>query len=176
MEIEKKQSNHFIVIAAVVIIIIAAVLCIFVFNGNDSGKSPEACVTAFCQSVLPDYNKSKLIQSVGEKAFPERFNDGGYFEERLSRSKQSIEFYYGENFKCELDDFSLIPEDDSQKNAILKEYENYSLSIEDAVIVKFKITLSGDGKENSRYEKIRAIKIKNLWYVYDYDAYWFAFM
>ena len=171
----KPKATAFIIITVAVLLVIAAAA--FVLSNGRSRFSPEKTVRFFYNSLLPNYNESELKSAVGGGVFDTRFDDDGYFADRLSRVAEQIRFYYGNEFKSELSDFSSVEVKSRDFSAVNTEYKSkYSLEADEILEITFKITLSGSGNVNSRYESVKVIRINGTWYVYDYDAYWFPFM
>ena len=172
----KTKKIIIILIAAVVILSVAAVIfCVFLHN--EENNSPENAAKKFHDSLLPDYNAEKLEESVGSQVYKIRFDDDGYFVDRYERTRKQIVYYYGEDFTSSLSDFVVSDIGDAEKASIEKDYSSkYSLTIDEAKRVTFSITLSSEVGEKSRTQSLIVLKIDGKWLVYDYDAYWFAYM
>lgn len=173
----KNKKKFFIILIVAIVIIAIAISAFFIFLHNSNANTPETAVQEFYNSLLPTYNAEKLEQSVGTKPYQLRFNDDGYFVNRYERTREQIVYYYGEEFESTLSDFVLSDVNDAEKASIQREYSSkYSLQIEDYKKVSFSVTLSSEGREKSRTVVLTALKIDGKWFVYDYDAYWFAYM
>lgn len=173
----KNKKKFFIILAVSIIVIAVAVSVFFIFLHNGNTNSPESAVRDFYNSLLPTYNAEKLEQSVGTEPYRIRFNDDGYFVDRYERTRKQIVYYYGEEFESTLSDFVLSDVSDEEKSSIQREYSSeYSLKIEEFKKVSFSVTLSSEGREKSRNVSLITLKIDGKWFVYDYDAYWFAYM
>lgn len=173
-----KMKNHKkIIISAIIVAVIAAVaICIFVFFiGNNN--APKAVAQRFNDSLFPNINTQEIENCVGEKVYAIRFDDGGYFADRYSRTRDQIVYYYGEEFVSELSNMEVTDTNEADKKSITKEYKSkYSLTVDDAKTVSFTVTLKSEYGEKSRNQSLTVLKIDGKWFVYDYDAYWFAFI
>ncbi len=173
----KNKKKFFIILIVAIVIIAAAISAFFIFLHNSNTNSPETAVQEFYNSLLPTYNAEKLEQSVGTKPYQVRFNDNGYFVDRYERTREQIVYYYGEEFESTLSDFVLSDVNDTEKASIQREYlSEYALEIEELKKISFSVTLSSEGREKSRTVVLTTLKIDGKWFVYDYDAYWFAYM
>jgi len=173
-----KGKKKFIIITIIVIVVLSvavAAVCAFLHNGKTN--SPENAVKEFHNSLLPDYNAENLEKSVGTEVYDIRFDDGGYFVDRYERTRKQIVYYYGEDFSSTLSDFIISDIGDTEKTVITKDYlSKYSLEIDEAKRVTFSVTLSSEVGEKSRTQSLIVLKINGEWLIYDYDAYWFAYM
>ncbi|MBR5773267.1 MAG: hypothetical protein IKY44_00310 [Clostridia bacterium] len=170
---KSKRKIALIIIAAIIVLSIGGALFGVVLHRG----SPEKAVKAFHDSLLPDYNENELKKSVGEDVYSIRFDDKGYFVDRYERARNQILYYYGEDFDSYLSDFRVSDLSDAERSSIKREYSSkYSLTVEDAKRVSFSVTLKSEFGEKSREEALVALKINGKWLVYDYDAYWFAYM
>lgn len=171
----KKKFIIILVIAIVVLSVVGAVLSAFLHNGKTN--SPENAVKEFHNSLLPEYNAENLEKSVGSKVYNIRFDDNGYFVDRYERTRKQIVYYYGEDFSSDLSDFIVSDIGDTEKAGIERDYlSKYSLEIDEAKRVTFSVTLSSEVGEKSRTQSLITLKIDGEWLIYDYDAYWFAYM
>ena len=174
---KKSKKKLFIILATAVVIIAVAVAAFFIFLHKEEANTPEAAVKSFYTSLLPTYNAEQLEQSVGSGVYQVRFNDEGRFVDRYNRTREQIVYYYGEEFESTLTNFVLSEVSEADKKSITKDYSSkYSLQIEEFKKVSFTVTLSNGEREKTRTEDIITIKIGGKWVVYDYDAYWFAYM
>lgn len=173
----KNKKKLFIILIAAIVIIAIAFSAFFIFLHKRSSSSPESAVREFYNSLLPTYNAEMLEQSVGTKPYQIRFNDKGYFVDRYERTREQIVYYYGDKFESTLSDFVLSDVNDTEKASIQREYSSeYALEIEEVKKVSFSVTLSSEGREKSRNVILTTLKIDGEWFIYDYDAYWFAYM
>lgn len=171
----KNKKKIFIPIALVVVILLITSIVFMVLHKNS--KNPEQAVKDFYSSLLPDYNAEKLEQCVGSAVYQIRFDDDGYFIDRYERTRKQIVYYYGENFQSKLSNFSVSDVSDTDKSSISREYKSkYSLDIEEIKRVTFSVTLSSEYEEKSRTQSLIVLKYGGDWLIYDYDAYWFAYM
>ena len=171
----KNKKKFFIaIITAIILLLIISTVFIILHTGS---KTPEQTVKDFYNSLLPDYNAEKLEKSVGSQVYNGRFDDDGYFVDRYERTRKQIVYYYGDDFRSELSNFTVSDVSDAEKSSISREYESkYSLEIEELKRVTFTVTLSSDYDEKSRTQSLVILKCDGDWLVYDYDAYWFAYM
>lgn len=170
----KKRKTLIIIIAVSAVVLITTIVLMGVFLHSDS---PEKAVEDFHNSVLPDYNAKELEVSIGSKPYSIRFDDGGYFADRYSRAREQIVYYYGEGFSSSLSDLVVYDVSDSESTIIKREYmSKYSIEIDEIKRVDFSVTLSSDYGEKTRDQSMITLKINGDWVVYDYDAYWFAYM
>ena len=173
-----KNKKNFLIILIIIIVILSvfgAVLSAFLHK--ERNDSPENIVKEFHNSLLPDYSAENLKKSVGSNVYNIRFDDGGYFVDRYERARKQIVYYYGEDFASTLSDFIVSDIGDSEKASIERDYlSKYSLEIDEAKRVTFLVTLSSEFGKKSRTQSLITLKIDGEWLVYDYDAYWFAYM
>lgn len=170
----KKRKNLIlaIIVFAVVLLTAAVFSCVLLHR-----DSPEKAVEDFHNSVLPDYNARELESSIGSKPYSIRFNDGGYFADRYSRAREQIVYYYGDQFSSSLSDLAVCDVSDSEATIVKREYmSKYSIEIDEIKRVEFSVTLSSDYGKKTREQSMITLKINGDWVVYDYDAYWFAYM
>ena len=171
----KRKKKIFIPIILAIVVLAVAFATFMILNRSQ--KTPEQTVKNFYNSLLPDYDAEKLEQCVGSQVYQIRFNDEGYFVDRYERTRKQIVYYYGEEFKSVLSDFVVSDVNDVDKSSILREYSSkYSLEVDELKRVTFTITLSSEYEEKSRTQSLIVIKSGGEWLVYDYDAYWFAYM
>ncbi len=174
--IEMKNHKNIIVSVIVAVIIVAVAVCVFVFL-PDSENSVKTVVQRFNDALFPNINTQEIESCVGEKVYAVRFDDGGYFEDRYGRTRDQIVYYYGEEFSSELSNIEVTETNETDRNSIIREYKSkYSLTVDDAKTVNFTVTLKSEYGEKSRNQSLTILKIDGDWFVYDYDAYWFAFM
>ena len=172
---DKKKLTISLIIAFVILLVGGVVFSVFIHNS--SVNSPENVVKDFYNSLLPDYNAEELENSVGSSVYSIRFDDNGYFVDRYERTRKQIVYYYGENFDSELSDFIVSDVGDVEKASIERDYSSkYSLKPDEVKRVTFSITLSSEYEKTSRVQSLTVLKIGRKWYIYDYDAYWFAYM
>ncbi len=172
----KNKNKVFLplILSIIISLIIVAVSAIAIHISN---TAPERKAKDFYNSLLPDYNADKLQQCVGSEVYKIRFDDDGYFVDRYERTRKQIVYYYGENFKSTLSDFIIYDVGDTELSSIKREYmSKYSLEIDEIKKVSFTITLSSEYEQKSRTEVLTLLKANGDWLVYDYDAYWFAYM
>ncbi|MBR5272668.1 MAG: hypothetical protein IKU25_04660 [Clostridia bacterium] len=171
-----KNQKKIIIPLTVTVIVAIIVVCITIILLRNNG-APEDVALKFHNSLLPDYNTQGIEQCVGTDVYNVRFNDNGYFADRYTRSREQIVYYYGEDFSSELSDIDVYDASDSEKSSITREYKSkYSLEVDDVKIVNFTVTLSSEYGEKSRNQSLTVLKIGEDWFIYDYDAYWFAYM
>lgn len=172
----KSKKNFLITLIIVIAVVLAFGTVLFIIIHNNA-RAPQKAVQEFYNSLLPSYNAEKLEQNVGSSVYKIRFDDDGRFVDRYERTRKQIVYYYGEEFESTLSDFSFSDVSDTEKSSIKREYSSkYSLDVEEIKKVSFCVTLSSELAEKSRTENVITLKIGGKWYVYDYDAYWFAYM